>query len=455
MRIIIIGCGKIGTTILSSLTAEGHDVVCIDSDKKVIGEISNIYDVMCVCGTGTDCDILSEAQVDKAQLVVAVTGSDEFNMLSCYLARKMGAKHSIARIRNPEYNENSLGFLKSSLNLSMSLNPESLTAYEIFRLLRLPSAISVETFSGRSLEMIGLIIKPGSSLCNMSLIDLRKKHDAKFLICAVERDGEVVIPDGNFVLKEGDKIELTASPNEISKLLKSMSLLQKQAKSVMIIGASTTAFYLAKRLSLGGASVKIIEKDIERCKEFSNLLPGVSVIHGDGTNQDILLEEGIEEADGFVALTGMDEQNILISFFASSHNVPKVISKVNSSELAGMAEKLGLECIISPKVTISSLLTRYARALENSMGSNVESLYKILDGKAEVLEFAVKSDFEHLDIPLKDLHLKRNVLIAGIVRNSKTAIVPTGIDTIKAGDRVIVLSKGDMRLRDLSDIISG
>jgi trk system potassium uptake protein TrkA len=451
MKIIVVGCGKIGTTIISSLVSEGHDLVALDSDPAVIAGITNIYDVMGVCGNGADCEILKEAGIDKTELFVAVTGSDELNMLSCFLAKKMGAKHTIARIRNPEYNDSSLGFMKQQLGLSMAINPELLAAQELFNILKLPSAVKIETFSGRNFEMIEIRLKDDSALNGMKLSELRGRYKAKFLVCTVQRGDQVCIPDGNFELKSGDKIGLTASPAEIQKLLRAMGVLQKQARSVMILGGSRTAYYLAKMLSSIGNSVKIIEQDRQTCRELCDALPKAVIINGDGAQQELLLEEGIRSLDAFVALTGMDEENILISIFAASQNVSKVISKVNRDELASMAEKLGLDCIVSPKKIISDILVRYARALQNSLGSNVETLYNLMDGRAEALEFNVRSDSRLTHIPLKELRLKPNVLIAGIIRDRKT-IIPAGEDMILPGDKVVVLAAGQ-RLQDLSDIL--
>lgn len=452
MRIIIVGCGNIGATIVESLVAEGHDVIAIDEDPNAIAEIANAYDTMGVCGNGVDCETLSEAEVEKAELFVSVTGSDEFNMLSCFLAKRMGAKHTIARIRNPEYNDSSLGFLRNQLDLSLSINPELLAAKELLNVLKFPSAVNVETFSGRSFEMVELRLKENSPLDGMKLSGLRKKYQAKFLVCAVQRGDDVYIPDGNFKLQSGDKIGLTAAPAEIQKLLKMLGLLQKQVKNVMILGASRTAYYLTKLLLANGIDIKVIEKDRARCEAFGEELPSAVMICGDGAEPELLMEEGLASMDAFVALAGTDEENILLSFFANANNVPKVISMVNRIELSSMAEKLGLDSIISPQKMVSNVLTRYARALQNSLGSNVETLYKIMDGKAEALEFNVQADFSHLDVPLKDMELKSNILIAGIIRGRKT-IIPAGDDVIHTGDRVIVIST-EHRLQDLSDIIA-
>jgi trk system potassium uptake protein TrkA len=451
MKILIVGCGKIGSTLLSTLLSEGHDIVAIDTNPAVITELTNIHDVMGICGNGVDSDILVEAGVKDADLFIAVTGTDEFNMLSCFLAKKLGASYTIARIRTPEYNDNSLSFLKAQLELSLSINPEYLAAQVLFNVLKTPSAVKIETFSRRYFEMVELRLKPDSVFDGIKLSELREKYNAKVLICCVKRGENMFIPDGNFVLRSNDMICITATHTEIHKFFKAAGLLQKQARNVMLLGGSRTAVYLAEMLLSIGCNVKIIEKDRKKAKELCEALPGAVIIHGDGAQQEILVEEGIKDLDAFVALTGTDEENILISIFAQSQGVPKAISKVNREELAIMAEKLGLETVVSPKKMISDQLASYARALQNSLGSNIETLYKLMDGDAEALEFNVVSDPRVTDIPLKDLKLKSNILIAGIIRDRKT-IIPGGNDVILTGDRVVVIAAGQ-KLSDLSDIL--
>ncbi len=451
MKIIVVGCGKIGSAILSSLVEEGHSVVVVDNNSNVLDSISNIYDVMAVCGSGTDCEVLEEAGAGSAQLLVAVTASDEFNMLCCYLAKKMGTDHTIARIRNPEYNLDSLSFLKQQLDLSLIINPEMLTAREMHNIIKVPSALKIESFSGRRFDIIEMMINEGSPLHNIRLMDIRNKFKAKFLVTVVQRENKVYIPDGNFVLKQGDKIGLTGDITEIMKLMRILGVERKQAKDVMILGGSKTAYYLSRLLLDSGHRVKIMERDVKRCDELSELLPKAVIINGDGAQQEVLEEEGLSSTDVFVSLTGMDEENILISIFAYSSHVPKVISKVNRPELAEMAKNLGLDTVISAKGIVANILVQYARALENSLGSNIETLYKIMDDKAEVLEFNVKSDFKNVNIPLKELKLKDNILLCGIIRKRKS-ILPTGDDVIMTGDRVIVMT-ANRRLNDLSDIL--
>lgn len=451
MRIVLVGCGKIGTTIVETLADEGHDIVVIDNNATAVANIAEIYDVMGVCGNGADSDILEEADVKRAELFIAITGSDEVNMLSCFFARKMGAKNTIARIRNAEYNDYSLAFMREQLELSMSINPEFLAAKELFNILKFPSAIKIETFSRGNLEMIEFRLKSQSMLDGITLVQMRETYKAKVLVCYVRREDEVFIPDGNFKLKSGDWIGLTASSGELEKFFRSVGLFKKQAKNIMLLGGSRTARYLAEMLTDIGNSVKIIEKSEKICAELSEQLPKAVIINGDGAGQELLLEEGLKDLDAFVALTGMDEENILISIFASSQKVPNVISKVNRDELIQMAENLGLDCIVSPKNIIADVLVRYARALDNSKGSNIETLYQLADGKAEALEFNVNPGSKVIGIPLKTLEIRQGILIAGIIRGHNT-LIPNGNDMIQSGDNVIIIA-AEHRLQDLDDIL--
>lgn len=451
MKIIVVGCGKIGRSMVQSLTAEGHDLLVIDNDPTVLNETTDIYDVMGVCGNTVDCDTLTEANVKNADILVATTDSDEVNMLTCFLAKKLGAKHTVARIRNPEYNDQSLGVLRQHLDLSISLNPELLVAEEISNILQLPSAVKIERFSRRNIEMVEIILPIDSPLDGMNLIKMREKYKANYLICTVQRDNKVYIPDGHFELHNGDRIGVVATHNEITKLLGWLGLLRKRAKSVMILGGGKPSYYLAKKLISLGVDVKIIEKQADRCEFLAAEIPEAVIIHGDGAQQELLLEEGISSMDAFVSLTGMDEENIMLSIFASMQSVPKVVSKINRDELLTMAEKLGVETIVSPSTLTTNIIVRYARALENSKGSNVETLYKLMDGNAEALEFNAKADSEVTGVLIRDIKLKPNVLIAGITRGRKT-IIPSGSDMIMAGDRVIIIS-AEQRLHDLDDIL--
>lgn len=453
MKIIVAGCGKIGVSIVADLVAEGHDVTVLDADAEMITDVTNIYDVMAICGNAVDCESLEEANVADTDIFVAATGTDELNMLSCFLAKRMGASHTIARIRNPEYNDKGLNFMSQQLELSMPINPDLLTALELFNILKLPSAVRRESFSRRRFEVVELVLSADSELNGMKLMKMREKYKANYLVCTVRRGDKLFIPFGGFELKGGDKIGLVAAPSEILKLLKMLGVLKKQAKSVMLLGGSRNAYYLAKMCEDIGMNVKLIEKSAKRCTELGNLLSKTVIINGDGTQQEILLEEGLTDMDAFVALTGQDEENILVSLFAKTHNVPTVITKVNRDEMASLAEKIGLDRIVTPKALTSGILVRYARALENSKGSNVETLYKMMDGMAEALEFKVAQDFPMLGVPLKDVRFKKNVLVAGILRDRKT-LIPTGDDAILVNDRVVIVT-AQQRFNDLSDVLEG
>ena len=451
MNIIVVGCGKIGTTVLESLVEEGHDVTAVDVRPYALTDITNIHDVMTVCGNGADCETLAEAGAADADLVVAATGSDEVNMLCCHIAKQMGVANTVARIRKPEFNDRSLVQMQEMLDLSLAINPDRLAAMDLYHILRLPAAVKLETFSSGSFQMIEIKLKEDSPFVGVPLYELRGKFKATFLICVVQRGEEVFIPGGNFVLQGGDRIGITAKHSELQKLLRSIGTKQKQSRKVMILGGSRVAYYLAKRLIAAGTEVKIIDKDRAVCESLCEMLPDATVICGDGTQQELLLEEGLQSMDAFVALTGMDEQNILLAFFAAANRVHKVIPKVNRKALGDLAQQLGLDCIVSPRETIANILVQHARALENSMGSNVETLYRLMDDGAEALEFNVKDDPRLVNIPLKTLQLKRQVLVAGINRG-REALIPTGDDVILPGDKVVVITAAG-KLNDLSDIL--
>ncbi|MCF0121033.1 MAG: Trk system potassium transporter TrkA, partial [Oscillospiraceae bacterium] len=362
-----------------------------------------------------------------------------------------GAKHTIARIRNPEYRDRALGFMRQELGLSMTINPDKLAARELFNILKLPSAAKVERFSGKRFELIEIKLKSDSLLDGVEMASLRQTCNARVLVCMVQRDGVVYIPDGKFKLKSGDRIALAAKSSEMQLFMRSMNLQHKSAKNIMILGGSRISIYLAEMLCATGSSVTIIERDLSTCEMLASLLPKATIINGDGSQQDVLLEEGLSGTDAFVSLTNLDEENILMSVFASNKNVPKVIAKVNTDSMYDMAQTLGLDSVISPKYLVSDSVVSYARALENSMGSSVESLYNLMDGKAEALEFSVSADSKMLGVPLKDLSFKRNVLLAAIFRGRET-IIPSGGDMIMAGDKVLVVTT-NRKLQDLSDIL--
>ena len=451
MKIIVNGCGKIGTTILASLVNEGHDVTAIDTNPEVIQKLTNIYDVIGVCGNGADSDVLQEANVKNNDLIISTTSSDEINMLTCFLAKRMGVENTVARVRNPEYNDKSLNFIRQQLEISLIINPELMAAHELFNLLKLPNADKIENFSVRNFEIVEFKVREGSALDGLKIYELRNKFKAKFLICAVKRGDDAYIPHGDFTLMAGDKIGVTGSVNEILHFFNELGIKRTAIKKVMILGASKTAVYLAKKLCQIGNSVTIIDKDRQKCEEISAELPKALVVNGDGSSQELLIEEGISNIDAVVSLTGLDELNILISSYASSKNVPKVITKINRQELIPLAEHWGLDTVVSPRKTISNIVVGYARALENSKDSSVETLYKLMDDKVEALEFTVKDGLDFLNVAFKELKLKENILIAGIIRDRKT-IIPSGEDVLLSGDKVVILA-ANQRINNLSDII--
>lgn len=451
MNIVIAGCGKIGRTVIASLTAEGHSITAIDTNPKPLEAVSGMYDIITVEGNAADTDTLTEAVVEKADLFIAVTGSDEINMLSCFIAKKMGASTAVPRIRNPEYNDQSLSHLHQYLELEMSINPDLLAAGELYNMLKLPAAVNVESFSRRNFEIAEIRLKPDSLLCGLRLIDMRKKYPGTYLVGIVQRGDKVIIPDGTFELACNDIIGITAPPVDLLKLLRSLNVIQKQIKSVMIVGGGRTSYYLSKMLLSGTTKVTIIERDLKRCRELSEALRGATIINGDGVDNELLLEAGLENTDAFVTLTGMDEENILLAYSASEKQIRKVIAKVNRDEFMPVAKKMELDSIITPRKIVADIFVGYARALNNSLGSKVETLYKLMNGAAEALEFEAQADHKYAGIPLKDLRLKPNTLVAGVVRGRK-AMIPTGNDAILPGDKVVILSTGK-KLTDLADIV--
>lgn len=452
MNIIISGCGKIGQAILAELAEEGHDVIAIDINSQKLEAVNDVYDIMGVCGNCVNAETLTDAQIESADLFIATTGSDEINILSCALASRFGVANTVARIRNPEYKDRQIGFMRHEFGISMVINPELIVAQELFGLVRLPAATKIERFSVRNFALIEQRIKDGSPFDGITLSEMSSKYKSDVLVCAVQRGNETVVPGGNFTLKAGDRISIAANFSELQRLMRLAGTYRKKSRNVMILGGSKTAVYLAKMLlAAGGNTVKIIERDYDKCLSISEALPNAIVINGDGSDQELLQQEGLDNTEAFIALTGSDEENILISLFAQSHNVPQVITKVNSRELGVMSEKLGLDNVVSVKSTTSDVLTGYARALKKSKGGEMETLYSIMDGTAEALEFNVTEKSKLTSKPLKDLDLKKNTLIAAIFRHGKV-IVPKGDDVIEVGDRVIAVAT-KQHIKNFTDIL--
>ena len=451
MNIVIIGDGKVGHKLAMQLSGEKYNVTLIDKSEKKLRDAVNEMDVSCVVGDGASADIQRQADVPGADLVIACASTDEMNLFCCLLARKLGAKQTIARVRNPIY-YGQIDLLKEDLKLSMAVNPERALAGEISRVLIFPSAAKIETFAKGRVELVEVTYPSHSSIEGLSLSELYKKHQIKMLVCAVQRAGEVYIPDGNFVPQPGDKINIAASHQEIERFLKLTNGMRDKVKNVMICGGGRVAYYLGSQLLELGMQVKIVEIDEKRCMELCDLLPRATIIHGNATDHELLEEEDISKADAFVSLTGMDEENIIMSMYAKTRHVPKVITKVNDEGLQSMVDQLGMESVVSAKNVTANVITSYVRAMRNSMGSaNVETVYKLIGGKIEALEFRIREKTKYTGVPLKDLRLKLNHLVACIVRNRRI-IIPGGNDTLEVGDNVIVISM-EQGLEDLQDIM--
>ncbi len=450
MKIIVVGCGKVGLTLTEQLNNEGHDITVIDKNADTLKSVTDSIDVMGVEGNGAIYQVQIEAGIKDTDLLIATTDSDELNMLCCLIAKKAGNCHTIARIRNPEY-ANETRYIREELNLSMAINPELAAAKEISRLIKFPSVIKIDTFAKGRVELMKFLIPENSVLHNIQIFEVATKLKCNVLICAVERGRDVIIPDGNFRLMSGDKISFIAAQGDAMHFLQQIGIVSKAIKSVMLVGGGKITYYLARMLDEAGIRVKIIEQDLNRCYELSELLPRAMIIHGDGSNQQLLLEEGIGQAEAFAALTGFDEENIMLSLYAATVTKAKLVTKINRIAFEDVIQQLNLGSIIYPKMITADTITQYVRAMQNSMGSNVETLYKIVAGKAEALEFRVGKDAPMIGIPLEKLNFKNNLLIACINRNGKI-ITPRGKDTIEVGDTVIVVTTHS-GLNDLKDIL--
>lgn len=452
MKIVIVGDGKVGQALTGQLAEEGHDVVVIDSSPKALRTSVEIHDVMGVNGNGASYAVQKEAGVGEADLLIAATSGDELNLLCCMLAKKLGARHTIARVRNPDYADQ-LVLMKEELGLSMTVNPELAAAREIARMLRFPSALKLDSFARGQVELVEIKVKADSPLLGQALYALSSRLGIRILICAVRRGEEVYIPTGDFVLQEGDKITITASPSELDSLFRKLGIYRHKIHRVMVVGGGRIAYYLAKQLLRLGMSVKIIEQDAARCEQLSEALPKAHIILGDGTERELLEEEGIADMDALVAVTGMDEENIIISMYAGTLGLAKVVTKINRMSFQEILDGAGIESVITPKGITVNQIIRYVRAMDNSKGSNVETLHRIVGGRVEALEFNVAKNCqgELTGIPLKDLRTRKDLLIACIIRGQQI-IYPGGNDTIEERDNVIVVTTGH-QLQDLSDIL--
>lgn len=439
LKIIIVGCGKVGANLVDQLSKEGHDITVIDKKAEKIQDITNIYDVMGLVGNGASYSTQMEAGIEETDLIIAVTDSDELNLLCCTVAKRVGKCAAIARVRTPDYSEET-GYLREQLGLALIINPELEAAREVARILYLPTALEVNSFAHGQAELVKFKVPEGNLLNGLSLAYLGKNITNDILICAVERNGEVYMPNGDFVLHSGDVVSFVSERHIARDFLKQIGLATRQVKDTMIIGASKAAYYLAKELLNMGISVKIIEKEKENCESLSVKLPKAIIINGDGTDPDILKEEGIETVQSFIPLTGIDEENIMLTLYAKQVSKAKVVTKINRVNYKQVINNLDLGSLVYPKYITSEAIIAYVRAKKNSMGSNIETLYHMFDSRVEAIEFIVEENSKVSGVPIKNLKLKKDVLISFINHNGHI-IIPTGNDEIEDGDTVMIVTK--------------
>jgi trk system potassium uptake protein TrkA len=452
MNIVIVGGGTVGSAICAQLALEDHNVTIVDADPDSLAEIANSCDVFGVVGNGAELSVLRKAGAEDADLLIAVSPEDEINILCCAAAKKLGTSHTVARVRNPEYTE-LMRLLQSEMNLSFTINPELTAAKEIYRLLRFPSAAKIDTFCHGKVELAEFTVAADSPLCGLTLIDLRKKLSTRFLVCGVLRDGEAYIPAGDFLIRAGDTIGVTAPDKEIAKFFKEIGVYKNPVKNVLIVGGGRTTYYLEQMLKEGKIKSTVVERDAALCEELANDYRDCTVICDNGTRQETLLEAGIDRADAFLALSGVDEENAIISMYAKTREVGKIITMISRISYVDFFKSAGLESIVSPRSSTASYILRYVRSFANSADSSaIESLHKIMNDRIEALELSVKDDIPELtDLPLKRIRPRAGVLIACIVRGGDV-IIPGGDDCIKKGDSVIIMSTGN-RINSLKDII--
>ncbi len=451
MKILIVGCGNVGSNIAKQLSQEGHDITIIDKDEKMVRKICDGWDVMGIVGSGASLSVLKDAGVKSADLLIAVTDSDERNLFCCLMAKKAGTKNTIARVRNPEYKED-ISFIKDDLGLSLSVNPELNAAEEIARLLKFPSAIEIDSFARGKVELIKFEVQKESPICGIPLKNMQKTLNTNVLVCIVERGSETFIPNGDFTVWEGDKVSFVASTKKASQFFRAIKGNQLKARSCMIVGGGDTSYYLAKKLIATGVEVKIIDKLKARCDELAEKLPEAIIINGDGQDKGLLGEEGIEHTQSFVTLTNHDEVNVMMAIYARKVN-PKVklITRVHRSTYDDIIDDMNIGSIINPKMLAGEAVVKYVRAMQNTLQSNMEGLYKLNSGKAEALEFVVREASQLINVPLMNLKLKKNVIICCIIHEGQIE-TPGGHSVISVGDTVIVVTT-NTGFDDITDIL--
>ena len=447
MKIVMIGTGKVGSLLIEQLAQEGHKIVAIDRNEKKLLDIQNSLDVLCLAGNAVDRNLLIEAGAGTADLVIAATNSDEVNMICCLLAKKLGASHTIARVRKPELADE-IDVFSEDMGLSMTINPELYAAQEIFSVLRFPGLMSVEPFRHGLFEIVEFRLAEDGPVTSMTLQELALKYSSKALVCAIRRKCSTFIPDGSATLMKGDVISFAAEPKEAEHFLKLCGIKSRMPKHIIIIGAGMIAYYLIRMMHGIGMKPVILEKEADIAEEFNQLLPDVLVLNADGTNRDVLEEEGLDMADAFISLTGTDEVNILMGMYAEREGVPKVVTKISKNSMIDLIDADRVGSIVCPRDIVTSRVISYVRASESAGSSNVETVYRISERSAEALEFIVREKHDDLTgIPLRDLRFREGILICAILRNH-TVIIPRGNDTIEQGDHVIIATT----LKQLTDL---
>ena len=452
LNIIIVGGGKVGVTLVEQLAQEGHDITIIDQNAKVVESITNTYDAMGVIGNGASYSTQMEAGIENADLFIAVTNSDELNLLCCTVAKRAGNLAAIARVRTPDYSKE-VDYFIEKLGLAMIINPDFVSSRVIAKILTLPTALDVTSFSHGRVNLVRIELPEDNPLCNRTIAELgRDGIIQQTVICAIERDGKVFIPSGDFIIRAKDIISFAASQRESRQFLKKIGFKTGQVKTCMIVGGGRAGYYAAELLIKAGINVRIIEINQNRCERLSELLPEATIIHGDGTSEELLKEEGIEDVDAFIPLTGIDEEDILLSLHAKKVSHAKVITRLTRNNFMEVVNGLDLGSVLYPKYITSEAIIAYVRARNNSKGCNIETLYHMFDSRAEAIEFKVEKASDVVEVPLSKLSLKKDLLIAFINRNGKI-IIPKGQDVIKVKDTVMIVTthKG---FKDIQDILA-
>lgn len=452
MKIVIVGAGKIGEILCRDLSSEGNDITLIEQDAKVLDKILAVSDIMGIVGNGANREVLTDASVHSADIFIAVTTNDEINLISSVMAKKMGAKYTIARVRNPEYSEQ-MQFMKESLGIDIMLNPEAEAADFIRKNLEYPNALNVDSFAKNKVNLVEIMVEKESYLDNLKLVDFKQKYFKNLLVCIVQRGQEIYVPTGNFVLKADDKIYVTGTHSDLGEFYKSLGHSDERIKSVFIVGGGRITHYLADILLKKKIKVKIVEMDEERAKELSETFEDAEIINGNGLDMDLLEEENFSRFDACVSLTGIDEENIIISMFADKIGIKKTITKINSTSLLNVLDFVGLQSILTPKKIIADYIVKIVRSFAGAQGeNNIQNLYRLADNRVEAIEFSIGEYSRVSGIPLKDLHIKENVLIPCISRDGKL-IMPGGMDVIKPYDTVIIITT-QQYLDDIDQIIN-